>query len=296
MFDRSNSKNKYSKFTIVHISYCSGDMFGGNTTRPYTDSQGQPVVQVGLFNAQSTVDWINSQMKNGGLSSTLSQLVVAGCSAGSIGAQLWANSVLKQLKWKNAAVLPDSYAGVFPDGSEGPLIYDFGYCTSGFLSDDLYKKCMNKELTLVDINMDNLASIKNVPYTFIQSKTDIVQQSFYIAVATTTHYQPYVLTPEQFYAGVNEIFGTYNGINQNFVTYLVDGDHHCFTNQDLYYKATTKGPYDNGKATNTEGMTKWVNYLPLAENESINTRCDDGGNSKTSCSSNVSPKSYTEHY
>ncbi len=37
VFDRSNPKNAYRDYTIVHVSYCSGDLFGGNVVRPYSD-------------------------------------------------------------------------------------------------------------------------------------------------------------------------------------------------------------------------------------------------------------------
>ena len=88
------------------------------------------MVQVGLFNAQSAVDWIKQQMKNGGLASQLSEFVVSGCSAGSIGAQLWGNEATKQINWKHAAVIPDSFS-VLSDGSSGPSINNF-FCSSFF--------------------------------------------------------------------------------------------------------------------------------------------------------------------
>jgi hypothetical protein len=296
IFDRVNTKNRYTGHTIVHLSYCSGDLFGGNVTRPYTDSKGKPVVQVGLLNAQATLDWIKSQMKSGGLSSTLSELVVMGCSAGSIGAQLWADQVLKQLPWKRAAVIPDSYAGVFPPGSVGPLIYEYGFCSAGFLSTNLYNKCMNQQLELTEINNEFQAATKQVPYSFIQSKTDAVQLSFYMAVAATTGIPPLVITPTDFYNGVNDIFGGYNQANVNFMTYLVDGSQHCFTPMSLYYEATTKGPHDNGAQTSGQVMYDWVNHFPLGEAETANTRCEEGTESNTYCAATVSPKSFTEHY
>lgn len=302
LFDRTNTKNKFRSYTIVHVSYCSGDLFGGNVTRSYNDKKGQPVVQVGLFNAQSAVDWIKQQMKNGGLASQLSEFVVSGCSAGSIGAQLWGNEATKQINWKHAAVIPDSYAGVFPDGSVGPLIYNFGFCSSGFLSAELYQRCINQQLELYDIEMEYIAENPSVPFNFIQSKTDIVQQSFYTAVAASTGTKPTVLTPEQFYTRVNTIFGLYNKgdstrqANPNFVTYLVDGDQHCFTPSSVYYEADTKGPHDQGESTSTEMMYEWVNQYPLEEGSVTNTRCDAGSDSKTLCDEKVSPKSFTEHW
>jgi hypothetical protein len=65
-------------------------------------------------------------------------------------------------------VVPDSYAGVFPPGTQGPLIYNYGFCSSGFLSEDLYQKCINQELTLQEINMEFISAIPNVPTSFIQ--------------------------------------------------------------------------------------------------------------------------------
>ena len=43
--DRDNTDNKFSKYTIVSILYCSGDVFVGNVTRPYNDKAGVPVQQ-----------------------------------------------------------------------------------------------------------------------------------------------------------------------------------------------------------------------------------------------------------
>ena len=71
---------------------------------------------------------------------------------------------------------------------------------------------------------------------YIQSKTDIVQMSFYIAIGVTTPDTSASITPEQFYSDVNTIFEGYNK-NDNFLTYLVDGDQHCFTPSSVYYTA-----------------------------------------------------------
>ncbi len=302
IFDRTNLRNVYRAHTIVHVLYCSGDVHAGNSTRPYTDRQGGEVSQVGLLNSQATVDWVKSQIAAGNLASTFSQLTVMGASAGSLGAQLWAEQVLKQLNWKQAAVLPDSYAGVFAPGSLGPIIYDYGFCESGFLSPALYTKCINKQLDLIDMGLEFQANTPTVPWGYLQSKTDVVQLAFYIALAATTRSEPVLITPNDFYNGVNSIFGTYNAVSKNFITYLVDGDHHVFSNQDLYYHADTMGPRDSGKSTDTEMLYNWVNHFPLRENQSVNTRCDgtlQGSKERadnTYCSNNVSPKNYVEHY
>ena len=62
----------------------------GNVTRPYNDSAGEPVQQSGYLNAKSVFDWIEAQQASGQIDKRLKSLVVSGCSAGSVGAQLWA--------------------------------------------------------------------------------------------------------------------------------------------------------------------------------------------------------------
>ncbi|RYY82395.1 hypothetical protein EON63_13415 [archaeon] len=52
---------------------------------PYPYISLQPVVQKGLANAQSALDWVKRQVASGVLASSFADLVVMGCSAGSIG-------------------------------------------------------------------------------------------------------------------------------------------------------------------------------------------------------------------
>lgn len=309
IFDRQNEDNRFKDYTIVQVLYCSGDVFGGNVTRPYNDKDGVPVQQKGLANAQSVLDWVVRQQSTGALASTLSELVIMGCSAGSIGAQLWGKQVLNTLKWEKAAVVPDSYAGIFPEGTTGPLVYDYGFCSSGFLSPELYAKCMDQTITMQDIDLEFIAATPTVPYTFIQSKVDDVQISFYIAIGLTSHVEDPLINTTEFYDDVNSVFGLYNANLANFVTYLVDGPHHCFTNQDLYYTADAMGPQDDGKTNAGLMLSDWANLVPLSEGEAQNTVCEGdvqvgavqqqkgkvaakGDNAY--CSSTVVPKQYIE--
>lgn len=302
IFDRSNALNRFRDHTIVHVLYCSGDVHGGNVVRPYADSLGVPVQQTGLANSQSALDWVTKQMAAGALASRFSELVVMGCSAGSIGAQLWANEVLSTLPHERAAVVPDSYAGVFPAGTVGPLIYGYGFCTASFLDDALRAKCNQQALELTELDEAQISKTPSVPYAFLQSKVDIVQQSFYVAIALSMNCTKKTINPTEFYGDVTAIFGGYNGAEKNFLTYLVDGDHHCFTNQALYYTADPQSSTDNGATTKSQMMYSFVNALPLSEGQTASTVCDGTVqvqgrlNDNTYCSSTVVPKSFTEHY
>lgn len=299
--------NKYKDYTIVHLMYCSGDLFAGDVVRSYNDSAGQPIIQKGLANAQSALDWVVTQTKNGGLASTFSDLVVMGCSAGSLASQLWSKQVMTTLKWSQGAIVPDSYAGVFPAGSVGPLVYSYGFCSSGFLSDELVSKCNDQSLSLEEILVEFASAIPTVPYNYLQSKVDWCQQAFYDSVGASMDPPHKPTTPTQFYTDTNTIFGTYNSKLKNFVTYLMDGDQHCFTCYDLYYTADAKGASDNNSTNTGLTLAQWVGQLPLAQGEAIDTSCEgqtttaSAGDKKlptdnTYCASVVYPKEFVENY
>ena len=96
-----------------------------------------------------------------------------GASAGAIGAEVWGNEILKRLSWKQAAIIPDSYAGVFPEGTQGPLIESFGMCKAKFLPPSLLADCVGKTLSLQQAEDYFMSELPSVPYTFIQSKVTI---------------------------------------------------------------------------------------------------------------------------
>jgi len=306
IFNRDDPKNVHKDYTVVQMLYCSGDVFGGNVTQAYTDSSGNLVKQMGLTNVQMTLDWIVAQQKSGQLAPKLADLVVAGCSAGSLGAQLWGNQVVNQLSWDKASIMPDSYAGLFAPGVEGPLVKDYGFCTSGFLNQANTDKCNAGDITMRDIDQQFLGDRPDVAYAFIQSKTDSVQESFYIATAESMG-QPAEITPTEFYEGITEIFESYNAY-PNFVTYLVDGSQHCFTPSSVYYSADAMGPKDDGSSNTGPVMVDWVGAsIPMTEGKAIDTVCEGEvttGNSKgvgigddnTYCAADLVGKTFTEHY
>lgn len=302
VFDRDSAENPYRDYTVIHLMYCSGDIWGGNVVREYNDSAGVPVTQKGLANGQAVLDWTLQQQAQGYLSTTLSSVVVMGCSAGSIGAQLWSNQLVTQISAERLAIIPDSYAGLFPDGTQGPLVYEYGFCSSGFiLSEELLSKCNNQQMTLQDLNAEFIAADGNIPYAFIQSKTDDVQIAFYESVARSYGIHPATISPEDFYSGVNSIFEGYN-VHKNFVTYLVDGSQHCFSPYDNFYTADAMGVSDDGADSTYDMMYEWASKMPLEEQQSIDTICEGdianngetGDGDVTYCDADLVPKEFIE--
>ena len=308
VFDPSNQQNPYASYTIVHPLYCSGDLWAGNITQSYKHHTGKPVVQVGIYNMLSTVSWIQAQQQapSASLQPHLAKLVVMGCSAGSIGAQLWGSKLVQTFPADQLAIVPDSYVGVFPPGSMGPLFYAFGICTEtvGLVPPSLSSACLSKTLTLQAVVAANMQSIPHIATAFIQSKLDIVQQQFYVAVAATEPVRPLVLTPTAFYDAVNDIFSVYNAENPNFLSFLVSGGQHCFTPINLMYDTTGNGPRTNDDAVTS--LTSWLAGFPQAPGAQQQSICEGeledpqalgkhhAVSRNTYCSTSVVPKSYTQ--
>jgi len=319
----NNFINPFRKYTVVNVLYCSGDIHGGNVTRLYRDKDGRRVVQSGVANVKAAMDWTLQQVKKGYLDEYLSDFIVIGQSAGSVGAQIWGETLLSTFKWKSAAVIADSYAGVFPKGGEGPMIKSFGWCSSGTLNEKLQNKCDNEELLLSDMTLNLMNTYPNIPIAFIQSKTDEVQRSFYFAIAITGSYNDTIATgPVGFYERVNEIFSTYNNNNvnnniekhnyhnnnninaqnsSNFIVYFIDGDHHTYTDKTTYYTTDPFNPTDNNIHSQSILLHSWTELLPLSDDNNvnnINSICDgnlrDYDNDNTHSSDSKADKKYLD--
>jgi len=296
IFDRTNN-NKFSDYTIVQILYCSGDLHAGNVTRPYTDSLGNPVVQVGQENVGLTLDWIHRQQAAGNLDAVFEDMIVMGDSAGSIGAQIWSGVLLDKFQFQKASIVPDSYIGVFPPNSQGPLIYDYGCCDFGILPgyfpQYLIQECLNQTLTLQTVTEYWLSQFPDYPFAFIQSKADAIQISFYIALAISIGDDP-ILTDGEFYNRANEIMEVYNQY-PNFVVYLVDGSQHTFTPNKHYYTADPEGPRESGDEP--DSLDNWLPTLSLSPGQSISTVCEgklEDVGEPTYCDSALYPKTFTD--
>jgi hypothetical protein len=110
IFERGNRRNNFFDWTVVHVLYCSGDVHAGNVTRPYPDPSGEPVVQAGARNTRAVIDWVKRQPEL----AKVGRLVVAGASAGAVAAQVWADRLLSEIPHVRAAVVADSFIGVYP--------------------------------------------------------------------------------------------------------------------------------------------------------------------------------------
>ena len=285
VFDRINPKNPFKDYTIVHFLYCSGEVWSGQTVSSYS-YDGKPAVQVGIVNAKYTINWMKRQISLGLLGNNNAPAAIAsnhkyvfdefvgmGCSAGSVGIQMWSDQLISTFPSQQMAIVPDSYAGVFPPNTVGPLMKTFGLCGSNLIASSLVQSCNAGTLSIEDVMLVNIQKYPNIPFAYIQSKIDAIQQSFYITLGLTTRGASAFITPSLFYDGVNSIFGTYNAL-PNFAVYLVDGPMHCFTCLDIMYKTTNYGPLGKRDMLKKDTpLDRWVGQFPLRKGQSVLTEC-----------------------
>lgn len=295
VFERKDPRNPYRNYTIINVLYCSGDNHLGDVTRNYNDEEGVPIQQVGVKNVLSVLTWVKTQQRSHALDSKMSDLVIMGCSAGSIASQIWANEIIKEFNYpRSSSVILDSYIGLFPEEVEGQLIYEFGICNLYFLPSDLKDLCLKQQISMFDFIYSQIGTLPNVPFLFIHPQTDRVQIKYYNYVADS--YNQSSLSTDSFITTSNQILLKYNSLS-NFVVYYIDGDQHCFTPTPYLYYTDTKGmgnfgnnddgndeinPGDDSNDgnflidPNRESLNKWMSRVPLnTPGTQISSQCGD---------------------
>mmetsp|Transcript_20659 Transcript_20659/g.62250 ORF Transcript_20659/g.62250 Transcript_20659/m.62250 type:complete len:498 (-) Transcript_20659:157-1650(-) len=244
VFDKTDKSNPFRDFTIVHVNYCSGDAFTGNSVMPWGRV-------AGYNNSRAALAWATSNMDK-----HLKNIVIAGASAGSLGAQVWGRTLLAmfskgQRTYEKSLVVADSYLGIFPPNTQ-PMILDkiFGVCSVP-LGRGWHGTC-GKDLTVQEAFMQTMSLFPRVPFLVVNSKDDSTQKLFYAAISFTLKHQMVFLNAQQIYSAAASILGEYSKF-PNFGAFQVDGEQHMFLPEERckgpsgnctgnMYDATPEGP------------------------------------------------------
>eukprot|EP00930_Biecheleria_cincta_P051067 TRINITY_DN3622_c0_g1_i1.p1 TRINITY_DN3622_c0_g1~~TRINITY_DN3622_c0_g1_i1.p1 ORF type:complete len:630 (+),score=113.31 TRINITY_DN3622_c0_g1_i1:65-1891(+) len=218
----------FKDYTIVNVMYCSGDAHVG-AVDGYFGEKLAP--QRGYHNALAAVNWALENTR-----SELSSLVLAGSSAGALGVVGWAHTILSSFEYRQASVVMDSHAGIFPDGIQEKRLRAWGMCTSGLLTlpDAQRCKATSNALTVQDLTESAIRRFPDVKFVHINSKQDIVQRAFYDALLSgepnyegKSTWMRFLLTSPKFYVLMNKVMERYEKY-ANHAFYLVDGSQHMF--------------------------------------------------------------------
>merc|ERR1712113_776803 len=157
-------------YTFVSPAYCDGGAFVSNTTL-----NGAP--QNGYTNTNFAVEWAKRN-----LAETLVAFSIAGSSAGALGTMAWSAYLLSHFQYNKASVIVDSYMGVFPSGTQGPVIKNFGCCNLPIFA-DFRDACEREDVTIQDVFDFAIEQHPAVAFSMIQPKEDLVQRAFYLAIS-----------------------------------------------------------------------------------------------------------------
>lgn len=173
--------NPFKGYTSIYVPHCSGDLHGGNISRPWEnpDDDTVPIEQRGYYNVRSVIDWIKTNM-----APKLSHFAFAGESAGSIGVQVWSSKLLKEFKYDKAHVLGDSFVGVFPENFQGKIFKELGACEL-VLEGESQEKCRSGKVSISEVFEKTIKEFPDVVFGHLTSKHDTIQTSFYTIAATT---------------------------------------------------------------------------------------------------------------
>lgn len=283
IFSLNNSANPFANHTFLIVGYCSGDAHAGTVDRDWVVPAAGNVSQRGYWNAKAAVDWARDNFGDRRLKS----LIVSGSSAGSLGAQLWARTILGSFKYQAAAVIADSFVGVFPPGVQGPVERDAGLCLTPLLSEAMQVSCQAGMLDVQTVFEDTMRNFPEVTFASIDSKVDIVQMAYYEVIhMTLLKRMDYTLTPETFSAALAALYRRYNE-QPNWVSFMVNGKNHMFLPKDILYRTRpgstsmrTSGLFGAGlslaglKLTGRDTpLVEWLGTLPVRPGGSARSEC-----------------------
>jgi len=149
---------------------------------------------------------------------------------------------------------------------------DFGICDSPVIANmpDLQLECDAFTLTLQDIASASMALHPDVPFAWLQSKSDAVQEAYYDAIGLSMDDELDVIDDAQFFDGVNTVFADYAKNHDNAVTYMVDSHMHTYTGLDVVYRSDATGAEGGGDGIS---MLDWISQFPLAKNQTVVSVC-----------------------
>jgi len=241
--------NSFADFTFVAPAYCDGGAFVSNSSL-----EGRP--QNGYTNTNFAVEWAKRN-----LDETLAYFSIAGSSAGALGTMAWSHYLLSTFQYKKASAIVDSYMGVFPSGTQGPTIKNFGSCNLPIFT-DFREECEAGTSNIQDIFDFAIEKHPTVAFSAIQPKEDLVQRAFYAAIAITFG-RLSLLPGTGLYKSSNSMKHRFDR-HPNFVHYIIDGSGHTFLHASSFYTTHVTGSKgDGGKASLASWTQALVDHQPV---------------------------------
>lgn len=252
VFDLSNPDNPFQDWTIVHVLYCSGDLHIGSKINDGVNFNGRN-------NVRLVLDWVYENIDDP------DRVVVGGCSAGSLGAQFWSNSILQHYSSAISSVLFDGYMG-YVDGDDFSAVVTsiYGMCqnaTEWGWSEDLKAQCQAGTIGVQDIMLEFQALSRGTPFAYVSHKDDSIQRG-----RSTDPQRVYYPKQQAF---MKEYINKPSVKENNVLTYYLNGAGHCELQSEGLYSLNN----GDSQPTLKEFVTHLATYKP---GDSIKSSCIPG--------------------
>lgn len=271
----SNPDNVFSDYTVISILYCSGDLFLGNSTSNYFDSTGNIVKYNGVQNVLFILDWIEHQQNIFySLNLKFDHLVIAGSSAGSIGAQVWSDYIISRFQANSYTVLIDSMFTFMPSDLMYNLYDIWNFCSTTILiPEKLQSRCLTNPVSLSHIMLMNEILQKNsaIPFIYIQSKWDSTIIKVYNWLLDSFDPKSNPITENDY---VNLLLDDYTQLNYqpNLIVYFIESFHHLYLYVPEYYTTNQYG--EHGLINNSSlglPLYSWIKSIQYSSSKISNT-------------------------
>lgn len=258
--DLSDPSAVFHGYSMVSAPYCSGDGFVGNVS---FSTFRNTFHQYGYNNQKVLQTWTARNFPQ-----MLETLVIAGTSAGALGAGIWADTLLSTFKYERASVLLDSYIGVFPGHSESLLVKQLGACGLPILA-PFKDECERGGGTTALIVSALIKKYPKVAFAHIQSKADFVQIGYFDVMGM--NFGGGINIPQSdFYYHANSMMEVYNKY-PNWVAYVVKEDFHSFMTYPVEWRQSSALGPNKTASGGSPMLQEWVRGF--VNHENVSSQC-----------------------
>jgi len=226
IFDFENIENPFANYNIVFIPYCTGDVHIGSGERQYSyqDGAGKEVHYTahhdGFENSTQALDWVYENF------TAVDNVVVAGSSAGAIGASFYAGLVAEHYPSAPVVVLADAAGGYRT--SKLPITLN-AWDTAAILPDwEEYVGKTNDSLTFEDFYIASKNHNANIRIAQYNAAEDEVQKSFTYVIGDAPGS---FSLPLRILSSYQEI----EGATDEFFSYTAGGPVHTILRSEIFY-------------------------------------------------------------
>jgi len=223
IFDLENPANPLRDWSMIFVSYCTGDVHLGASVQTYTKPDGSTVTirHRGHANAHSALDWMKENF------SSPAHVLVAGSSAGAVASPVYAGVVSKIFPEARVQQLGDG-AGGYASPEISTLLETWG--TMSFLP--AWAQPTEGAITSFnDFYVSVATSFPDVSFAQYDAAHDAVQGQFQLALKQSSEIFPNLI------ANRAEIAAAVDG----FVSYTAGGDEHTILRAPYFYDYSVNG-------------------------------------------------------